>query len=339
MGTRLAEERCRRASLISTGPVAQLRPTTSTCMALSTVRAAAISVPGSMRPVSSIVTWTWSGHDPVERGHGPAGAVDGRLGRQQVEDGLDQEEVDATFEQPERLLLVGVPQVGVGDLAEGGELGARSHAAGHPAWALGRGELGGDGLGDLGAGAADLTGPVGQPVLGQHDGGGAERAGLDDVAADLEERPVDLGDEVGAGADQDLVATLEVGAAEVLGAQAQHLQIGAHGAVEDEHPLPQGLEVGGCGRVETAEQFRGASTWCLPGYRRRPGRPVPAPIASDRDDSEDLHQDRRRRDDRALFRRACAQGFVPDRDQRRGRRGPGGHGRGPGGIGAGIRAQ
>ena len=37
MGTRLAPERWRSASLISTGPVAQLRPTTSTCMASSTV--------------------------------------------------------------------------------------------------------------------------------------------------------------------------------------------------------------------------------------------------------------------------------------------------------------
>ena len=61
MGTRLADERWRSASLISTGPVAQLRPTTSTCMASSTVSAAPISVPGSMRPVSSIVTWTCSG--------------------------------------------------------------------------------------------------------------------------------------------------------------------------------------------------------------------------------------------------------------------------------------
>ena len=61
MGTRLAPDRWRSASLISTGPVAQLRPTTSTCMASSTVSAAPISVPGSIRPVSSIVTWACSG--------------------------------------------------------------------------------------------------------------------------------------------------------------------------------------------------------------------------------------------------------------------------------------
>ena len=61
MGTRLAPERWRRASLISTGPVAQLRPTTSTCIESSTVSAAPISVPGSMRPVSSMVTCACSG--------------------------------------------------------------------------------------------------------------------------------------------------------------------------------------------------------------------------------------------------------------------------------------
>ncbi len=61
IGTRLAPERCRRASLISTGPVAQLSPTTSTCMASSTVNAALISVPGSIRPVSSIVTCACNG--------------------------------------------------------------------------------------------------------------------------------------------------------------------------------------------------------------------------------------------------------------------------------------
>ena len=227
-------------------------------MALRTVRAAAISVPGSMRPVSSMVTWTWIGTILSEGDHGAAGTVDGGLGRQEVEDRLDEEKVDSALEEPQGLFLVGVAEVGVGDLTQGGEFGARPHAAGHPAGAFRCGELGGHGLRDLGAGPADLTGAVGQPVFGQHDRGGAERAGLDDVAPDLEERTVYLGDEVGAGTDQDLVATLEVGAAEVLGAQAQHLQVGAHGAVEDQDPLPQRLEIGGCGRVETAQQFRGA---------------------------------------------------------------------------------
>ncbi len=49
------------ASPISAGPVAQLSPMTSGRMGSSAVSAAPISVPGSMRPVSSMVTWTWMG--------------------------------------------------------------------------------------------------------------------------------------------------------------------------------------------------------------------------------------------------------------------------------------
>ncbi len=72
-------------------------------------------------------------HDPPQRRHGPAGAVDGGFDRQQVELRLDEEEVDAALEQPERLLLVGVAEVGVRDLAERRELGPGPHGAGHPA--------------------------------------------------------------------------------------------------------------------------------------------------------------------------------------------------------------
>ena len=51
----------RSGSYISTGPVAQLRPMTSMPSGLSAVIAAPISVPGSIRPVSSMVTCAWMG--------------------------------------------------------------------------------------------------------------------------------------------------------------------------------------------------------------------------------------------------------------------------------------
>ena len=89
-------------------------------------------------------------HPAVEGDHGAPGAVDGGLDREQVELGLDQEEVDAALEEAERLLLVGVAELGVGDVPEGGELGARPHGACHPAWAVGRGELVPHGTGQLG---------------------------------------------------------------------------------------------------------------------------------------------------------------------------------------------
>ena len=198
-------------------------------------------------------------HDPVQGHHGPPRPVDGRLGRQQVEHRLDQEEVHAALQQAQRLLLVGVAQVGVGDLAQGRELGARAHAPGHPSGTVRRGELGRHRFGDLGAGAADLTGPVGQAVLGQHDRGRPERPRFDHVAADLVEGAVDLGDQVGAGVDQDLVAALELGPTEVLRAQTQQLQVGAHGAVEDEDALTQRREIRRLVGVEAAEEFGGVS--------------------------------------------------------------------------------
>ena len=76
----------------------------------------------------SMVTWTWIGHVAAGGGHGPPSAVDGRLGLEQVEHGLDDEQVDAALEEGRRLLLVGIPQLGVADLAEGGELGPRARA-------------------------------------------------------------------------------------------------------------------------------------------------------------------------------------------------------------------
>ena len=80
-------------------------------------------------------------------------------------------------------------------------------------------------------------------VLGEHWGEGAEGVGLDHVAADLVEGPVDLLDRVGSGDHQELVAALEVGAAEVVGGQLSQLQVGPHGAVEDDDPFGDGLEV------------------------------------------------------------------------------------------------
>ena len=54
-------DRWRSGSNISLGPVAQLSPIRSTPMASSAHRAAPTSVPGSMVPVSSMVTWVWRG--------------------------------------------------------------------------------------------------------------------------------------------------------------------------------------------------------------------------------------------------------------------------------------
>ena len=101
-------ERWRRCSVISRGPVAQLRPNTSGFIARSETSAAPISVPTSIRPVVSIVTCTWMRDAPALGRHRPTSADHRRLGLQEVVARLDEEEVDATLEEAAGLHLVGV---------------------------------------------------------------------------------------------------------------------------------------------------------------------------------------------------------------------------------------
>ncbi len=170
-------------------------------------------------------------------GHGPAGAVHGRLDAEQVEHGLDDEEVDAALEEGRGLGLEAVAQLGVADLAERGELGAGTHGPGDEAGPVGRGEAVRDLAGDAGRGHVDLVGPIGEAVLAEGHREAAEGVGLDDVHADVEVGLVELGHHVGAGDGQVLVAALEVGAAEVVGAELEGLQERPRGAVVHDHAL------------------------------------------------------------------------------------------------------
>ena len=172
------------------------------------------------------------------RGHSPPAPDERGLGLQEVVDGLDEEEVDAAIEQPAGLLLVRVAQRGEADLAERGELGARPHRARHPPARIARRHL----PGDARRLDVELVGPIGDLVLGQHGGETAERVGLDHVDADVEERAVEVGHHVGPGVDQDLVATLERRAPEVVGAEVACLQRRAGGAVVDHDAFTHGVE-------------------------------------------------------------------------------------------------
>ena len=66
---------------------------------------------------------------------------------------------------------------------------------------------------------------------------------------------MDLGHQVRTRLDEPFVAPLELGAAEVVGAETEQLQVRPHGTVEDDDALAQRLKVGGCGRIEPAEKF------------------------------------------------------------------------------------
>jgi hypothetical protein len=67
---------------------------------------------------------------------------------------------------------------------------------------------------------------------------------------------VDLRDEIGTGLDEDLVAALEFGPSEVVGTEPEDLQVGAHGAVENDDALAQCLQIRRGGRVEATEELR-----------------------------------------------------------------------------------
>ena len=184
-------------------------------------------------------------HRLVELAHGRPAAVHGGLGAQQIELGLDDEEIDAAFEQAQRLLVVQVAQLGVADVAEGGELRARSDGTGHQAGIARRGHLLGHLAGEAGRLLVELAGPLGEVVLGQRHAEGTEGVGLDHVGAGLEVGPMHPPDDVGAGVDEQLVAPFEIGPAEVVGGQILLLKVGAGGAVEDDDAFVDQVQVPG----------------------------------------------------------------------------------------------
>ena len=133
-------------------------PRTSGRIAETATTAAPISLPTSIRPVVSIVTWTWIGTLRPTAGHRPAAADHRRLHLQQVHARLDEEQVDAADEQAVRLLLVGVAQLGEPDVPEARQLRAGTDRAGHVAGPAVGGVVVGDLAGDARRGDVELVG-------------------------------------------------------------------------------------------------------------------------------------------------------------------------------------
>jgi hypothetical protein len=84
--------------------------------------------------------------------------------------------------------------------------------------------------------------PLGDLVLAQRHGEGAEGVGLDHVGPHAEERLVQVGDDVGPGHRQDVDAALELGPAVVVGVEVQALEVGAGGAVVHDDALVHEVE-------------------------------------------------------------------------------------------------
>src|SRR5690606_2537738 len=151
----------------------------------------------------------------------------------------------AALEQARGLLGELVPQLRVADLAQRREAGARAHRARHETGTVGRGGLVRGLTCDPGRLLVQLPGPVTQAVLAEGRPQRTERVGLDRVRPGLEVLPVHPGDQVGPGVDQHLVAPFELRAAEVVGGEVLALEPRPRGAVEDEDPVADLVEVRG----------------------------------------------------------------------------------------------
>jgi hypothetical protein len=203
--------------------------------------------------------------------------VDGKqggLGVQGIEDGFDQQHIDAAFDQGLHLLVIGHPQLFKVDVtsagvvhigADAGGFGGGAQGAHRIAGFVGGGELVACGAGNAGRGTVHLHRQIGHVVIGLGDGGGAKGVGLDQIGTGGQIALVDVADDVRAGETEQLVIAFDVAvkvgetlalaalAAEarppVLGlGELKSLDHGAHGTVQNDDTLRkdvrQGLGVG-----------------------------------------------------------------------------------------------
>ena len=237
-------DRWRRCSLISSGPVAQFSPRTSIPNGSSAVRAAPISLPSSIVPVVSTVTWHISAASDPAAFSARFAPITAALACSRSWAVSTRTACDAAGEHAAHLCLVRVAQRGVRHVTQGGELGAGADGTDHPARLVLRAPVVGHLAGDPGAGLGQLLDPRLDAVLRQVGQVGAERVGLDRVDARVEVGLVHAADDVRPGDVEDLVAalvTLEVVHRGVLG-----LQHGPHRPVGDDDAGGQGLPEAGC---------------------------------------------------------------------------------------------
>ena len=188
--------------------------------------------------------------------------IERRLGVQGIEDGFQQQQIDAAVEQAVDLLAIGLAQVIEADGAEAG-VGDVGRDRGGP---VGRADRAGDKarlavLGtDAGRGVTrqfcafkvHLIGDARKVVVGLRDRGRRKGVGGDDIGAGAEIAGVNILDRAGLGQDQEVVVASEV-AMEIPEAVAakcrlivfERLDHGAHGTIEHQNALAGSSKQGG----------------------------------------------------------------------------------------------
>ena len=241
-GTGQNSPRKRIASRMSSGPVEQFRPITSTFSASSVVSTAEMSVPSSiLPPLGSSDTEVWIGSvRPVLLNASRAPNTAALTSRMSCAVSMI-DQVGAAVDQARGLLGEHLDQLAEADLPERGVLGGRQ-VAGRADRARDEAMLAGGLARDLRGLGVDLDRVVGQAPLVELDARGLEGVGLDDLGAGLEHRGVHALDHVGPVEHERLVA-LALQAAVVLGGQLELLERRAHAAVVDDDAFLYGLQV------------------------------------------------------------------------------------------------
>ena len=262
-GTGQNSPRKRIASRMSSGPVEQFRPITSTFSALSVASTEEMSVPSSiLPPLGSSDTEVWIGSVRPVRLERLAGAEHGGLDLEDVLGGLDDDQVGAAVDQAGGLLGEHLDELAEADLPERGVLGGgqeagRADRAGHVA------ALAGGLARDFGGLRVDLDRVLGEAPLVELQPRALEGVGLEHFGAGLEHRGVHALDHVGAVQHERLVA-LALQSAVVLAGQLELLERRAHAAVVDDDMAVYRLQVVAGHQAMLA--------------RSRPREPSPGPI-------------------------------------------------------------
>ena len=218
---------------MSSGPVEQLRPITSTFSASSVARTDEMSVPSSiLPPLGSSETEAWIGVvRPVVLNASRVPKIAALTSRMSCAVSMMIRSTPPSS-RPWACSAKTLDELAEADLAEarvlgGGQEAGRADRAGDEAVLA-------DGLaGDLGGLAVDLERVLAEAPLVELQPRGLEGVGLHDLGARLDHRLVDALDDVGAVEDQRLVAAAGqlVVALEV---EVELLEGGAHAAVEDD---------------------------------------------------------------------------------------------------------
>ncbi|CAB4585331.1 unannotated protein [freshwater metagenome] len=166
--------------------------------------------------------------------HGSAGAVHGGLHGEEVEHGLDDQQIDAALDQRPTLRFVVVTELGITNLAKGRKASAWPNRTGNPTGPVRGGEVVGDTAGEAGSSDVEFVDTIGDVVFPKRNRKCAKGVGFDDIAADLEVAGMNIGDHVWPRDHEELVAALQVGSAKVIGGHTAGLNACAHAAVEND---------------------------------------------------------------------------------------------------------